>query len=525
MAMERRRPRGSSPHFLRAQSSHPSPSSPPRTPHQQNGTRAATITSLLSGRLNRVARLAPRGLRFTEDPVEGAPFAPERESQESAGTVEVNPGVMVVPEAASPRGSAIHGPPGSLTFAGPRDSESPRISAEVPDAFNIAAARTSSLAGAQGNLRFGPTTGGGSDDSTTAPTTAAINFAEDPVAFERNRFSSELEGEYDDNGNNDRMESSPDIGTCHGGWSQRQQQPAAGGHAGRDTLGFAIHLGTATLGHTRCSLGTACGDDCGYGTGCDAGCRDAHGVDESSFMIPGTLGQPGILMASGGNASQRGVPMGASGGYPSAAAGYKPMGPGPAQRSSQDTDFGSDQLNYFVTFLLEVLGVLVFFAICTITFWITLGYHVVQLLVDLKNADRNVQVAVAIVFGLLFIAFAISQVTNRTGSCCHARDRARSRHKGHGFWPFRCSSKSKPKAKSNSCARKWSSAPKTKSDGGGCRRKSICGAKLESRKPRFTDCEGRAIFLSSRRYAIPTEMKQPPTIVLWLRDVVARMLR
>ncbi|EDX02562.1 uncharacterized protein LOC6525619 [Drosophila yakuba] len=473
-----------------------------------DGNKASTITSLLGGRLQRVSRIArvPHGLQVTKNPDDGAaPIVPDRESGAS-DVSGVNPGVMVIPEAASPRGSAVHGTHVSLVFSTTaRDSESPRISEEVTEVFRTSS-RSTSNPPAGGNLRFDSTPVGLDDGGT-----GNINFA--PHTFyDQNRYSSMISNDDSEDNRGQSGQSGQSMGACRHGWTARQP-PTGAGHAGRDTLGFAINLGTATLGHERCSLGVACDEDCGYGTGCDAACGEAHGVDPGSFVYPGTLGNAPLILApaSGGPAAPSAL-RGAQGG------GYKPVGA--AQRGSFGADFGSDQLNFFITFLLEVLGVLVFFAICTITFWITLGYHVVQLLVDLKNADRNVQVAVAIVFGLLLVAFAISQVTHLSGSCCRSRDRARSRAKGGGIGFFHRSSKSKTKSsasKTRSCAHK----PKIK-------KAASCGPSLgfhSHRKMRYTDCEGRAIFLSSRRYAIPTEMKQPPTIVLWMRDALARMMQ
>ncbi|EDV46453.1 uncharacterized protein LOC6550076 [Drosophila erecta] len=513
--MERRRPRKSSRQYVRSKSNpsvgggaaEGSGSSSPATakalPLQPDGNKAPTITSLLGGRLKTVSRIAraPHSLQVTENPGEGgAPLVSQRESGASDSS-DVNPGVMVIPEAASPRGSAVHGTHASLIFSGTaRNSDSPRISEEVEEVFQT----STSNAPAGGNLRF---------DSTPV---ALDNSGAGNINFAPNSYYEEIRYSTlsSDDSNDARGPSSQSMGACRRGWTQRQRQTTSGPR-GRDTLGFAINLGTTTLGHNRCSLGIACDEDCGYGTGCDAACGEAHGIDPGSFFLPGTMGNGPLILApgSGGPAAQSTL-RGAQGG------GYKPVGAG--QRGSFGTDFGSEQLNFIITFLLEVLGVLVFFAICTITFWITLGYHVVQLLMDLKNADRNVQVAVAIVFGLLLVAFAISQVTNLSGSCCHSRDRARSRTKCGGIGFFHRSSKSKTKPKS--CASKTKSCahkPKIK-------KAATCGPSLgfhSHRKTRYTDCEGRAIFLSSRRYAIPTEMKQPPTIVLWMRDTLARMMQ
>lgn len=335
--------------------------------------------------------------------------------------------------------------------------------------------------------------------------------------------------------------------TCHGGWNSQPGSTVA--HQGRDTLGFAFHLGTATLGHTRCSLGAPCDEDCGYGTGCDAGCATAHGQGSVSSDPYGgvvTGMGTGIAMVHGGVPG--GYPGGGPGGGgqpggqpPGGNVAWRPggnfkAGPGGGggggQRGSYGMEgMGGDQLNFFITFLLEVLGVLVFFAICTITFWITLGYHVVTLLVDLKNAERNVQVAVGIIFGVLLLAFAISMITNRSGSCCHARDRHRYRSSRSSCSFTR--HKPKPKPKHRGCPHKPAGCPaqhKCKKAASAERRRSPCGMKVEHhspcrRKPRYSDCEGRAIFINSRRYAIPTEMKQPPTMVLWLRDMISRWMQ
>ncbi|XP_017114430.1 uncharacterized protein LOC108137315 [Drosophila elegans] len=523
--MERRRPRKSSRHFLRPKSKASNEGG--RTASSSSVNREAvlthrvspTITSLLGGRLNRVARLtkAPQILRVTENPNAEGPAGVQPQDERDSGQSEdseVPPGIVVNSMAASPRGSAVHGH--LMAFAGPRDSDSPRISVEVPEVFSTSSRTTSTV----GNLRFGP-------DGRCSSSGGGINFGSNSY-YDKNSYVYDEGEDEDDDEDRNRMESQQNAGACHSAWAQLHHKPAAG-HVGRDTLGFAIHLGSATMSHDRCGPGISCDDDCGYGTGCDAGCSEVHGIPPGSFMLPLV---PGGSRSGSGSGSRSGSGR-ANGPFNTAQRG--PVGPPPppgfsGQRGSSGVNFGSDQLNFFITFLLEVLGVLVFFAICTITFWITLGYHVVQLLVDLKNAERNVQVAVAIVFGLLFLAFAISQVTNRTGSGCYGRDRGRSRAKGG--CPFYRSTKSPAKSKPKSLFNKAKSSPQSKpkskkatSDGGGCRR--MCGAKLElhtHRKQRYTDCEGRAIFLNARRYAIPTEMKQPPTIVLWLRDVLARMM-
>jgi len=370
--MERRRPRKSSRHFLRSKSNPsvggggggPSSATSRVSQHQQpNGNGTPTITSLLGGRLKRVSRItrAPRAMHVTENPDEGGVgFAPVRDSDQSEGS-DVNAGEMVVPPSASPRGSAVHGPLVGVAFGSMvRDSDSPRISEEVEEMFRTSSQRSVSVVGT-GNLRF-DSTPGGRDESTIGN----INFAPNSY-YEENRHSSMESDESNDNRNGNRIDSTPSLGACSHGWTQQQQQPASG-HAGRDTLGFAIHLGTATMGHNRCSLGVNCDEDCGYGTGCDAGCSDAHGIEPGSFAIPRpTDPGPSLVMSQGGppvSSALRGAQgpaVGPAGGYPAggygAGGGYKPISPG--QRGSMGTDFGSDQLNFFITFLLEVLGVLV----------------------------------------------------------------------------------------------------------------------------------------------------------------------
>lgn len=356
--MERRRPRKSSRKYVCSKSNssvgggveEDSGSSLPATAKalllQPDGNKAPTMTSLLGERLRRVSRIAraPHSLQVTENPEEGgAPIVPLRESGASEVS-EVNPGVMVIPESASPRGSAVHGQHASLVFsAEARDSDSTRISEEMVEVFQTSSARTTSNEPAGGNLRFETTPVAVSESMV-----GNINFSPNAI-YDQNRYSSMMSnGDYN-NGN--RGESERSVGACHHGWAARQQQVAAG-PAGRDTLGFAISLGAANLGQNRCSLGVACDEDCGYGTGCDFGCGQAHGVDPGSFLGPGTMGTgPLILTTGSGGPPVQSALRGAQGG------GYKQVGAG--QRGTFGTDFGSEQLNFFITFLLEVLGVLV----------------------------------------------------------------------------------------------------------------------------------------------------------------------
>ncbi|XP_017034209.1 uncharacterized protein [Drosophila kikkawai] len=323
-------------------------------------------------------------------------------------------------------------------------------------------------------------------------------------------------------------DSIPESGCCH--------RPE-GRTKARNTMGFASYMKAAT----RCSLDRQCDEDCGYGTGCAAECRDDHGIEPES--LPGSLTIPSLgLTGMGGPSAYPGLPARQSGspGYGERQGGY----PIPDGRSSWRDEPCTDsscpwpkhddggQLNFYVMLLLEVFCVLIFFALCTITFWVTLVYHFVKLLVELKNADRNIQVAVAIAFGLLFLAFAICHVTSGRSGCC-----GRSSERSHHFWSkggscHKCNAKSNTptiakfllkikKVLSFSCGSCNSSSSSRKQS-------TPCGAKKEvarsTRKPRYSDCEGRAIFINSRRYAIPTEMKQPPTILIWLLDVVGRYM-
>ncbi|EDW86363.1 uncharacterized protein Dwil_GK15481 [Drosophila willistoni] len=311
-------------------------------------------------------------------------------------------------------------------------------------------------------------------------------------------------------------------------------------HVGRDTLGHALDLqtsGVALMG--MCTDDVECDENCGYGTGCVHGCYT---------RTRGSLGG----VKPGGRAESRPNDM------------RGPVGV---------NIFGNEQVNCFVTFLMEMLGILVFFAICTITFWITLGYYIVQLVVDLKNADRFVQTAVAIIFCLLVLAFCITLVTTykpgHSRSGCRNKDKCRqvqskvvSTAKGRrgGGSCTKCTSL-KP-VKNVSCKKKTStfslmakkakttttcaSGSKAKSSAkrsarpkfltwallkNACKRiaprarKPIAVSPCKSSTRRYTDCQGRAIFQNSKRFAIPTEMKQPPALVVWLRDLMCRLFR
>lgn len=206
---------------------------------------------------------------------------------------------------------------------------------------------------------------GGSADVIPDPN-SHIRFGSDEsvggLAFGRDTYE-----EQDDRSSQDRgMSATP---TCHGGWNSQPATTAI--HKGRDTLGFAFQLGTATLGHTRCSLGAPCDEDCGYGTGCDAGCATAHGQGSVSSDPYG-----GVVTGTGTGIA--GIHGGVPGGYPAGGPGggkpggnvpWRPGGPpggggggggGGGYRGSFGLEgMGGDQLNFFITFLLEVLGVLV----------------------------------------------------------------------------------------------------------------------------------------------------------------------
>ncbi|BFG00503.1 uncharacterized protein DMAD_00477 [Drosophila madeirensis] len=216
--------------------------------------------------------------------------------------------------------------------------------------------------------------------------------------------------------------------------------------------------------------------------------------------------------------------------------------------------FKNETINLALTLIIEIFGVLVFFAVCTISFWITLGYYVVKLLVDLKNADKRVKTAVAIVVGLLMIAFLVTLVTNREGGfCCRGKSRAKARSR----WSLNCCPRLRgllnvkgkvvavpacPKLKPPACP---AASPKTTS----VRQPKVCKQKVKSvqnksdRKPikcwlgkcnieptsgptkvRYTDKQVRAIYTNSKRYAIPCEMKQPPMVIVWIRELIARLM-
>lgn len=143
-----------------------------------------------------------------------------------------------------------------------------------------------------------------------------------------------------------------------------------------------------------------------------------------------------------------------------------------------------------------------FFAVCTITFWVALGYYMAQLVVNLKKADRNVHVAISIVLGMLMLMFAITMVT-------HGQQRSKSlgitgKAKGlASHLPGRGSTqKVKPKGLSMVMPKMKPKAAKN----------------LGKMKRKYTDCQGRAIYNTARRNSVVIEMKQPPTWLIWLND-------
>lgn len=169
-----------------------------------------------------------------------------------------------------------------------------------------------------------------------------------------------------------------------------------------------------------------------------------------------------------------------------------------------------------------------FFAVCTFTFWIALGFYITQLLVDLKKADRNIHVAIGIVLSLLILAFAITMVTHGSKSCPH---RAANVIKSSG-----CSSKPKvlipkPPCPASSCPKPKpkpmpKAKPKPKPRVTPCKAmpkpKVVPCNKFKPKPPvmrrKYTDCQGRAIYETSRRNSVLIEMKQPPTWLVWVGD-------
>ncbi|XP_030566241.1 fibroin heavy chain [Drosophila novamexicana] len=263
---------------------------------------------------------------------------------------------------------------------------------------------------------------------------------------------------------------------------------------GRDTLGLPVHLqGNKGLlnavNRSTCSDHLACDELCGINTDCFAGCKKYLGS-----------------RASSSNQVSGGVRI-----------------------------CNNDFINAIATFLMEVLAILVFFAICTFTFWITLGYYIVQLMVDLKNADRNVHVAVGTVFGLLVLAFAITLATHSGGPCynrAHAISRSISATASGSIASCQKCNQAVMASAKRVCAGKCKVSgkpkpmPKAKVKAKSYSSPSCSVAKVKPQhksaasrsRGKYTDCQGRKIFDRSRRNAVLTEMKQPPTWLLWLRD-------
>ncbi|XP_017869868.1 PREDICTED: uncharacterized protein LOC108618385 [Drosophila arizonae] len=243
---------------------------------------------------------------------------------------------------------------------------------------------------------------------------------------------------------------------------------------GRDTFGLPIHLqGNEGLlnasGRTVCIDHTYCNENCGLNNDCAMSCK--HSRKDIS---------KGVHVCD------------------------------------------NEYVNAAVTFLIEMLGILVFFAICTFTFWITLGYYIVQLVVDLINADRNVHVAMGTVFVLLVFAFAITVFTHSHG-CCHAKASDAIMKGGPST---SCKPSLLPKKRALSKCRP-TTLPKPHPHPPHAKPKTPCCAQSNKKstcsrsfKQRYSDCQGRKIFDRSRRSAILTEMKQPPTWLIWLRESV-----
>ncbi|EDW39764.1 GL15823 [Drosophila persimilis] len=229
--------------------------------------------------------------------------------------------------------------------------------------------------------------------------------------------------------------------------------------------------------------------------------------------------------------------------------------------------FGDMRINQIVTFIIEIMGVLMFFAICTISFWITLGYYVVKLFVDLKDADRWVKTAAGILVGILLISYCVTAVTNSEGGfCCRAKSRVKARSR----WSLDCCPRIKgllnycsgkpqavcPKAKPPTCPKaKPATCPKAKPKPKPCPKCKApsstfmsmiwpqkvqpppckkptkcwwgkCDIKATSspKKTCYSDRQGRSIFKSFNRYGIPCEMKQPPMWIVWLYHMVMNLL-
>ncbi|ALC49168.1 CG4955 [Drosophila busckii] len=283
---------------------------------------------------------------------------------------------------------------------------------------------------------------------------------------------------------------------------------------GRDTLGTPVMLqgqqGLLQAGAVggNCSADIECDEQCGVNTGCNMACSRGkrqlvgQGADKPP---PNNLRASGLKICS------------------------------------------NERINMLLTFVMEVLGILVFFAICTLTFWLTLGYYILQLLLDLKNADRNVQMALVVAFSVLLLAFAITVVTQDT--CTKTCPKHRTKCAG-----LTASSAPKPAppapSLSSSCKTKCSKSaakritpnslkqplqtakckgkPKPKPKPMAQALPQIkCKARVPPAAPpkrKYTDCQGRAIFQTSRRTAILTEMKQPPTWIVWLREYMQQAM-
>ncbi|EDV95350.1 GH17622 [Drosophila grimshawi] len=171
----------------------------------------------------------------------------------------------------------------------------------------------------------------------------------------------------------------------------------------------------------------------------------------------------------------------------------------------------NEYINMFINCLLEVLGILVFFAICTIAFWLTLGYHLVQLLISLIHADRSVHMAIGIVLALLILACTVTLSTQPGGvSPIFSCSKCKQPSKSTSVNQIKLSIFAKIKAMLPVLGKEQQQKQSNKDKSRGARS--------------YSDCQGRKIFNNLRRSALLMEMKQPPTWIIWLSDFVNRFL-
>ncbi|XP_032597156.1 uncharacterized protein LOC6569243 [Drosophila grimshawi] len=242
---------------------------------------------------------------------------------------------------------------------------------------------------------------------------------------------------------------------------------------GRDTLGLLVHLRgnkgllNAASGGT-CSKHATCDKRCGIDTECFPVCKKKVAIDSESGSVK-LGGTVGIQVCS------------------------------------------NEYINMFINCLLEVLGILVFFAICTIAFWLTLGYHLVQLLISLIHADRSVHMAIGIVLALLILACTVTLSTQPGGvSPIFSCSKCKQPSKSTSVNQIKLSIFAKIKAMLPVLGKEQQQKQSNKDKSRGARS--------------YSDCQGRKIFNNLRRSALLMEMKQPPTWIIWLSDFVNRFL-